>query len=139
MPTMIAIGALLLFVGFWCLVMTAIAHLGGWAAIANQYPATGTLTGKTFWLQCGRFNWCDYNGCLTIRMSEQGLTLSMLLPFCPGHPPIFLPWSALKVIEVTDRWYGRYVTVDVGAPVLARVRLPLKIMEEAKRKNEVGS
>src|SRR5437879_535157 len=108
--------------------MTLISNLGGWAAIARQYRATGTLSGKTFWLQSARFGWCDYNGCLTIRITDEGLRLSMLPPFRPGHPPIFLPWSALNVVEVCDRWYGRYVAIDVGTPTIGRIRLPLKIM-----------
>jgi hypothetical protein len=112
--------------------LSAIATLGGWTAIARQYPATGTPSGKSFWFQSGRFNWCDYNGCMTIRITDDGLRLSLPIPFRPGHPPIFLPWSALNVVEVCDRWYGRYVVVEVGSPSITRIRLPLKIMEQAK-------
>jgi hypothetical protein len=133
--TTIVIGSLLFFAVVWWLVLSIIANLGGWASLAKQFPATDAATGRKYGWQSGRFNWCDYNGCITIRVTDAGLRISMPPPFRPGHRPMFLPWSALHVIEVCDRWYGRYVTIDVGSPVVARIRLPLKIMDAAGRTN----
>jgi hypothetical protein len=130
---LIAIFALLLFALFWSGLLMLFAHLGGWAAIAQQYPDKATPISKTLWMQSARFGWVDYNGVLTMHMSDQGLGIAALLPFRPGHAPMFLPWSALKVVEVNDHWWGRYVTVEVGSPVIGRVRLPLKIMAEARQ------
>lgn len=121
---------------FWWLVLSAIATLGGWTAIARQYRAAGPPTGQSFWFQSARFGWCDYNGCLVIRIADEGVRLSLPFPFRPGHPPIFLPWSALNVVDICDRWYGRYVSMNVGSPKVARIRLPLKIMEAAGQLNK---
>ncbi len=113
--------------------LTTLAYFGGWAAVAQRYRCRGTPVGKSFHWQCARFGWVDYNGCVSIRVCADGLRLATFPLFRPGHPPLFIPWSALRVVSVNDKWWGRYTVVDVGAPTIAQVRLPLKVMDEARR------
>lgn len=131
LPTLIVIASFLLFVVFWYGIFVLLARLGGWSAIAAQYSATEIPAGKVFRMQSATFRWVDYNGCLTITLCAAGLGISLMPIFRIRHPTLFLPWSALHVIEVRNRWYRRDVTIAVGAPPIARIRLPLKIMEEA--------
>lgn len=132
-PVLITIVSLILFLGFWCLVLTAISNLGGWAALAGRFPCTGSPTGQNFRFQAARFGWVDYNGCVSIRVCQDGLRIATMWPFRPGHPPMYLPWSQLHVVEVSDHWWGRFTTLEVGQPVITKIRLPLKVMDAAKQ------
>jgi hypothetical protein len=85
---------------FW-----AIAHLGGWAALAREYPAHepapdadrgfGSLT-------IGR--WCNYNNCIRWRADDDYLHLSLLAPFSSFHAPVSIPWVDATL---TRRFFGR--------------------------------
>jgi hypothetical protein len=133
MPTAVVIGSLLLFACFWCGLLALLARISGWTAIAAQYRATGAKDGRALRMQSARFGWIDYNGCLSIRVSDEGLRISIWPFFCSEHPPLFLPWSALHVVEVREGRWQRDVTLNVGTPPIARVRLALKVLEEAGR------
>jgi hypothetical protein len=91
MPTVVVIASLLLFACFWCGLLTLLARISGWTAIAAQYRATGAEEGRALGMQSARFGWIDYNVCLTIRVRDEGLRIS-IWPFFPsGHPLLFLP------------------------------------------------
>jgi hypothetical protein len=107
--------------------------LSGWTALAAKYRNDQWPDGRTFRMQSARFNWADYNGGLTIRVCPEGLGLAIWRIFRFGHPSLFIPWSALHVLTVSDHWYGRYAVLTVDSPPIAKIRLPLKIMEAAKQ------
>ena len=127
-----------LIFAFWCVLSALLAWLDGWRALARHYRAVGLPTGQTFSWQSGRIGWLDYNGCLTIRVCEDGLYLAVWPPVVFSHPPLLLPWSKLHVVSVRDKWWGRDVTLTVGTPPLARIRLPLKVLDAADRLRPPG-
>lgn len=131
-------GVTLALLAMWCLLLMLLARLGGWTAVARTYRATEPGHGLLYRFQSGSFAWVDYNGVLTLHVSADGVRIAVLWPFRPGHPPLMIPWQAIHVVEVIERWWGRYCTMDVGAPPLARVRLPLKTVESAA-KHELGN
>jgi len=45
----------------------------------------------------GRIGGVAYNGCLVVGANAEGVALSVLLPFRPGHAPIFVPWAELSM------------------------------------------
>jgi hypothetical protein len=49
-----------------------------------------------------------------------------------AHPPLLIPWSALRVLSVNDRWWRRDVTLAVGIPEIARIRLSLRVVSAAE-------
>jgi hypothetical protein len=112
--------------------MVLLGRAGGWWAVAKAYPSSGAPEGKKFAMQRGSFGWVDYNGCLTIHVSDRGLRIAVWPFLSFAHPPILLPWSAIEVLKVRERWYARDILVRVGNPEIARVRLPLKIVEAAE-------
>lgn len=136
MPIIYILIGIAISLAVWCGIFVVLAKLGGWAAVAAEYPGKEQIDGRVFRWQYGSFRWVDYNGCLTITLSQDGIGISIWPFFRIRHSPIFLPWSALHVVEVKDRWYGRKVTIDVGDPPITRIHLPLKIMEEAGRLND---
>jgi hypothetical protein len=121
-----------LFLCVWCAVCLMVAWAGGWSRLARSYRAAGKPAGRSFWMQSARIGWVDYNGCLTIRVSQDGLYLSVWPLLRLAHPPLLLPWSALQVLAVRDRWWSRAVTLAVGTPPQARLRLPLHVVDAAR-------
>lgn len=86
------------FVSFWVAISFLISALGGWMRLASYYPYTGQVIDRKLNLQSGglrRFS--GYNNCLTIGASKEGLYIAVLFLFRPGHHPIFIPWSEIKV------------------------------------------
>lgn len=124
--------ATLIFIAFWCFTLTCLARLGGWSAIATRYRSANWPTGRSFRMQSVQFNWVDYNGGVTIHICPEGVGLSLWPILRFGHPSLLIPWSALHVVEVKERWYGRFVFMNVDEPAIARIRLPLKVMETAR-------
>lgn len=133
MPTLITLAAFAAFAAFWALILTIISRLGGWAALARHYRDNQPAVGRAFHMQSARFGWMDYNGCLTIHVSDGGIRLALFPLFRIAHPTLLLPWSELQVEQVRDKWYGRDVLLAVGSPVLARVRLPLQVIDAARQ------
>jgi len=43
--------------------------------------------------------WMGYNNCITVGAHHEGLYLAVLFLFRPGHPPLFIPWRDVSVIE----------------------------------------
>jgi hypothetical protein len=126
------IGFLLFFVGLWCLTCALLARVGGWSVLARSYRALGKPDGRQFAMQSARFGWVDYSRCLTVRVAASGLYVVVWPLFRVGHPPLLIPWAVLCVLAVREGWWRSDVTLAVGAPELARIRLPLKVVAAAE-------
>jgi hypothetical protein len=120
------------FICFWLILCSSLSWLGGWTALGKRYKAPGKPEGKRFWMQSVRCGWVDYNGCVTVWVAPHGLYMAVWLPFRSGHPPLFLPWSALHILEIHESWWASYVIVAVDNPPVARLRLPLRVVDAAK-------
>jgi hypothetical protein len=54
--------------------------------------------------------------------------------FRAGHPPLFIPWSAIQNPRQRKwRWFDT-IAFDVGIPPVATVRLPSWMVEEELRR-----
>src|ERR1700742_2187491 len=84
------------FVGMWVTVSLLLSLIGGWRALARQYPAPEPAEGTWFPFCSATVGWGNYNGCLNLRASPAGLRIAVLLPFRLGHPPFFVPWRDLS-------------------------------------------
>jgi hypothetical protein len=116
---------------FWCVVCTLIALVGGWHALARHYRAVEMPEGKRFWMQSGQFGWVNYGNCLNLRVAAEGLYVAMLPMFRVGHPSLLIPWKDLHVLKVRNSWLCRDVTLGVGTPQIARIRMPLGVIQAA--------
>lgn len=47
----------------------------------------------------------EYNNCLTIGSSSQGLYLAVLFFFRVGHPPLLVPWQDISVRMGKTLWW----------------------------------
>src|SRR5262245_49083734 len=132
MPFVYIAGSFLVVFAFWGGLLALLGKLSGWTALAAKFHCDPWPEGRTFRMQSIKFNWADYNGGVTIRVCPEGLGLAIWRLFRFGHPSLFIPWSALHVVTVSDHWYGRYVVLTVDAPPIAKIRLPLNIMDSAR-------
>lgn len=100
----------------WLVGMALVATMGGWRRMAAhfpdrparlstsgaQVPAGGqdpqtvqTFRMATIWIGKGSLG-STYGGCGVVEIDDEGIRLSMILPFRPFHTPMFIPWSAVK-------------------------------------------
>jgi hypothetical protein len=120
------------FVGVWLTLCFTLSWLGGWRALGELYPAGDEPEGQRFGMQNIRCGWIEYNACVTIVVTPRGLYLAVWPLFRSSHPPLLLPWSSLHVLEIHETWWAAYAYVAVDNPPVARLRLPLKVVEVAQ-------
>ncbi len=98
-------GGVALFAVVWLGVCFLVARLGGWSRLAEVYPRLGAFDGKRLYLQTAILaRGMRYGNSVTIGAGHQGLYLAPLLPFRPGHPPILVPWTEIRVEETRGFW-----------------------------------
>lgn len=121
------------FIGFpllWCTVSLVLAHIGGWAKLANHYlavPDREKRLERTYGMQSGYIGSTRYKGCLNFRIYEEGLGLSVLFLFRIGHPPLFIPWEQFHTISEKRVFLTRFCKASIGHPVVATVTFPMAL------------
>ncbi len=116
--------------GLWALIPLLLSRLGGWNRLGQQFAAHRPPAGKKFRSQSARLNRVRYNNCLTIYVSTEGLYLRMILVFRLGHPDLLIPWSELHDPVTEQIFWAKFVTVEIGNPTMARLRLSDKLFQE---------
>ncbi|MBY0457434.1 MAG: hypothetical protein K2V38_08875 [Gemmataceae bacterium] len=111
------------FTLWWGFLLNVIGFASGWWALARRYPAKAHFDGTRFHFCSAKIGWSNYGGALTFVVNAEGIRLSVLFPFRPGHPPLFLPWEDLDV-TVTKGWFLDYL--DLRYRQAPHVRLRLK-------------
>jgi hypothetical protein len=119
----------LVLVAAWAPILFLVSTLGGWRRLADHFPANDPPTGRQSWMQSLSIGWASYSNCLTIYVSADGLYLSVMLPFRPGHPPIFIPWSEIHDMTTRRQLWVEDVVFDVGSPSVAKLTLSRKVFE----------
>ena len=128
-PTFFIVLFPFLFVGMWCAVSLLLSTLGGWRHLAESFPATDQPRGRRFFMQSGKVGSVNYGSCLTIYSTPNGLYLSVWFPFRLGHPPLFIPWSAVRHATTHRFLWSETVSFDVGSPSVATLQLSKRIFE----------
>lgn len=89
----------IIFPIFWMSIVFFIAFLGGWTRLAQVYATERAFPPKTFSFQGARLGWANYNGVLTIGVSEEGMYMKPFFLFRVGHRPLFIPWYDVQIGE----------------------------------------
>ncbi|HEX7055217.1 MAG TPA: hypothetical protein VF211_14940 [Burkholderiales bacterium] len=103
-----------LFVAGWLLFTGAMAHLGGWAALAKDFAADAPPEGQRFRFASGSLGRSYfpvyYRGCLFLTLAAEGLHLSVLPILRFRMPPLFIPWRAVEsIIEERELFMRRTI------------------------------
>ena len=120
---------LITFPVMWCGIVWLMAHLGGWARLGQHYGTHQTPRGESFRYQSGMIGWISYRGILQVHDANDGVFLSMPWPFRVGHPPLFIPWTAMHDASELQLLWMRFVRFAVGSPAMVRMRLPAKVFD----------
>ncbi len=110
------------FIGIWCAVVWLISRIGGWAELARVFPAEELPPGEILWGQSAQLRgFCNYNGVLTIVVSEKGLYMQPWRPFRIGHAPLLVPWKELRNPRPREMLWVEQVMLDVGEPKIVKM------------------
>jgi len=104
-PTYVAFLIAAATVGFTVLLAVVIAHLSGWASLAERYRCLEPFPESSWKLQSGQFRWyLNYNNCLTVGADPRGLFLWIFPLFRAAHPPLFIPWNEISISRQKVLW-----------------------------------
>jgi hypothetical protein len=114
---------------FFSTIQLSVSFLGGWREIARQFPARRQTASRSFSLQNGCVGEFSYKACLSVHTSVEGISVGILFPFRLGHPPFFIPWSAIHNVVTLESFWSRSVRFDIGNPKIGSMSLPRKVFE----------
>ena len=114
------------FAALWVGITLLMSYIGGWGRLAKQYPAFGPPpTGAVLRHVTGMFGVANYKRVLTVTTTETGLCIENRWVFRPWHPPLFIPFTAIRNARKQTLFFWEYVAFDVDE--LASIRLPSKV------------
>jgi hypothetical protein len=88
------------FGGIWSGVCYLIGAVGGWQDLAKKYEtAKDTVVDQKFTDEYGKFGVSRYKFTLTVGFSKAGIFFANNPFFRIGHPPMLIPWSAVKIVS----------------------------------------
>lgn len=98
-------GFAILFPLFWMAIVYLISRVGGWSELAARFGHDGPVTGDVFkWCSARLRVACNYSNCLTVTVCDEGIHIRTLVFFKVGHPPLFIPWTAVRDLKVRRYW-----------------------------------
>lgn len=103
------------FVGMWTLISAIIAAVSGWGAMATRYPLPPTQRGQS--LPSGwaiRVGIANYRGTMSFEALPEGLVIRVMRLF-PFHPPLLVPWRAIRLQRGGSLFAAGTMAVDGGA------------------------
>ena len=114
-----------LFILFWMFICYLISLVGGWRKLAEYYkrPEGMLLTGTKGILTSLDLNGASYSGVVFIRVNDLGMYLSVLIFFRVGHPPLFIPWSDIKIEEKQSFLFGKSHYISFSKTPLIRISM----------------
>jgi hypothetical protein len=88
------------FGGIWSGVCYLIGAVGGWQNLASKYEtAKNTVVDQKFTDEYGKFGVSRYKFTLTVGFSKGGIFFANNPFFRIGHPPMLIPWSAIRIVS----------------------------------------
>ena len=101
----IVVGFLVIFPTFWCFVVWLISLIGGWRRLAQVYRTSETPGGRLLFTRFVLVGIASYRNTVTLHITPAGLHLAVMPLFRAGHPPLLIPWTALRGGESASfRW-----------------------------------
>jgi hypothetical protein len=114
----------------WYGACTLLCWLSGWRQLARHYRTLQVPPGKTIASIWTRVGIVSYRNTLTFQPAPEGLYLKTWFFLRIAHPPLLIPWHAVKVADSGGK--GRFSTarLTLGDPVITTLRVPKAWIEE---------
>lgn len=120
----------------WLGASVLLSVMSGWHQLASRLRATSPIEGERYRftslsLGSGAFP-MSYRNCIFVTVGRSGFVLSVLFLYRMFHPPIYVPWSAVKTAHPEQRWFLMYTAVYIRGfkkRLLFRGRAGRKILE----------
>ena len=111
---------LIVFPLFWMAICGLLSAAGGWRELAATYRVdAAALKGSPARTTSGalRRSWMplpvNYSHCLVVHLFADGFGLSVWRIFRFKHPPLFIPWTAVRDCRKGSMLFMRYVEVTL--------------------------
>jgi hypothetical protein len=118
-----------LFLGIQVL-STLFARGGGWAKLAERFPAATPPQGERRTMQTVELGGLvRYRWCVTVVMSPRGLYLALASPILPKHSPMLIPWSEVKGVRCARLYWWLAVRLTIGEPPVSTITVWLRLFE----------
>jgi hypothetical protein len=118
------------FTALWVGITLIMSFVGGWGRVGKQYAATeAPPAGRVLKHVTGMFGVARYKHVLTVITTDTGLYIENRKVFRPGHPPLFIPFTAIFNARKQTLFFWEFIAFEIGDPPLAGVRLPSKVFE----------
>lgn len=118
------------FSALWIGVTLLMSLIGGWGRLGKSYAAAGRPAGgRVLRHVTGMFGMARYKHVLTVITTDDGFYIETRKVFRPGHPPLFIPFSAISDARLQTLFFWEYVAFEIGEPPIASVKLPSKAFE----------
>jgi hypothetical protein len=125
----IIVGFPFVFGLFWCGIVSMLSFGGGWHRVAKRFPRQRQPQGKRYGSGSGAFGGVNYNGCLIVHASAEGLDIHVWPMFRIAHPPIFLPWTEINNPKPIG-FFLSYIRFKAGSPSAGTITLQAKVFEQ---------
>lgn len=105
--------------------------VSGWRQLAQRFPARPAAAGERFRFasaKMGRYAWfpVSYGGVLDVRVTADGIALSVCQPFRLLCADFFLPWSEVLSVKERVAFLSRRMVVTIReSPVEIAFRGPV--------------
>src|SRR5882762_10098419 len=106
-----------IFVAGWFTISGLLAHLGGWASLAQRFRANEVPSGDRFRFLSGsmgnRYLPVNYGGCLFATVNRTGPHLSIFFLLRFQSPPLFIPWNEVESVTEKRLLFIRYTVIQI--------------------------
>jgi hypothetical protein len=108
------------FVASWIGIVLLVGRLSGWGRLARLYTTDKSFPDDTKGWQTVAFGMSSYKGCVWVGCDRAGLYLKTgpWILYRLGHPPLFIPWSAVSHAERVKRWWLGFVKFELREPAI---------------------
>jgi hypothetical protein len=114
--------ALVAFAAVSVLIGSALAGAGGWRALAVRFPAPSTSPADeeryrftSVRTASGIIGMATYGSCVTVGVSDRGISLALWAPFRLFHPALLVPWDAVEECRAVAVYGQHWTNVSVRA------------------------
>jgi len=118
------------FVGLWCFICFILSRLGGWYALGRRFRSDRVPDGEALrWQSAQLGGFCNYNRCLNMVISKEGLHLRIWPAFRLGHPPLLIPWEEIQHHRMKRVLWIEQISFEIGDPAIARMTVSKQLSE----------